>query len=398
MDREKTWPAALGTVKDPTVPGADAGFTQFINYNTLRAYVQDWRRVSKGFQYPEGTSEAPEPSYKVYVKPNITHSYYSGSLSIKSVSVNGSDPITDPNADGYYVYDFGKEHTNSFTITLIYTYKTRRCGSTNRRTKTETVTDEVKSDLYIDFNVTSTNNTTDNGSLDITSTGSSSSSTFYYYWPDSREEKKNDVYQSLIKATTATDYDRTIYINSLCGYFIDSEYPLSYKPDPMIMSFIPSTSYSSTKYAFGDVKYGSAELGEGYADYFDAEAANTDAYEMFGGTEGNIAEFATWMNGFFYNKLLEIGANNLQGSTGIILCDRISGDPNANPAGYYINQIIIANNFKQHGTNSSAGDNMNTGGGSEDNSDSPEAGVAPRKTFGHNKTADNSNTLVSEWK
>lgn len=373
-------------------------YTKLVDYNTLRAYVHDWRRVSKGFQYPEGTSEAPEPSYKVYVKPNITHYYYSGSLNITSVSVNGSTSIGTPNADGYYVYDFGEEYTNSFDITLTYTYKSSRNGQTTSRTKTETVTDDVKSDLYITFNVTSTTNNSGNGTLDITSSGSSSSSTYYYYWPDSREEKKNDVYQALIKATTATDNDRTIYINSLCGYFIDSKYPLSYKPDPMRLAFIEQSSETSTNYPFNDTKYNGTQVdGVNYADYYVSDS-DPGAYDAFGGTEGDIASFATWMNDFFYNKLLEIGANNLQGSTGIILCDRISGDPNANPAGYYINQIIIANNFKQHGTNSSAGDKVNTGGGSDDNSDSPEAGVAPRKTFGHNKTADNSNTLILEWK
>ena len=365
-------------------------YTKLVDYNTLRAYVQDWRRVSKGFQYPEGTSEAPEPSYKVYVKPNITHNTL---ISINYVTINGTR-YTSANSDGYYVHDFGQRYTNNFTISVNYTY--RRNNSNTTRTVTATISDEVNSDMTITYTISSRNT---EGAATVVSSGSSTpASSYYYYWPDSREEKKNDVYQSLIKATTATDYDRTIYINSLCGYFIDSKYPLSYKPDPMRLAFIEQSSGSSGNYPFNDTKYNGTQVnGINYGDYY-TDDSNAGAYDTFGGTEGDIASFATWMNDFFYNKLLEIGANNLQGSTGIILCDRISGDPNANPAGYYINQIIIANNFKQHGTNSSAGDKVNTGGGSDDNSDSPEAGVAPRKTFGHNKTADNSNTLVSEWK
>ena len=365
-------------------------YTKLVDYNTLRAYVQDWRRVSKGFQYPEGTSVAPEPSYKVYVKPNIAHDTF---VSINSVTINGAE-YTSANSDGYYVHDFGQRYTNNFTISVNYTY--RRSGTDRTRTVNATITNDVESDMTITYTISSRNS---QGTATVASSGSSTpASTYCYYWPDSREEKKNDVYQSLIKATTATDYDRTIYINSLCGYFIDSKYPLSYKPDPMRLAFIEQSSGSSGSYPFNDTKYNGTQVnGINYGDYY-TDDSNAGAYDTFGGTEGDIASFAEWMNEFFYGKLLEIGANNLQGSTGIILCDRISGDPNANPAGYYINQIIIANNFKQHGTNSSAGDKVNTGGGSDDNSDTPEAGVAPRKTFGHNKTADNSNTLVSEWK
>ena len=394
-------------------------YTKLVDYNTLRAYVQDWRRVSKGFQYPEGTSEAPEKRYKVAL--NVTkNSNYITSLTVNSVTING-ESITTKNTEGYYELDLGTTlPTSSFKIevgvTGTYSYSNGTKEAEDEHTYEQTVYPSqliYTNNLYtlratasrsgygtnrnpyvITLAGTISSTPTEYGSDD----DDSSSSTYCYYWPDSREEKKNDVYQSLIKATTATDYDRTIYINSLCGYFIDSKYPLSYKPDPMRLAFIEQSSGSSGNYPFNDTKYNGTQLnGINYGDYY-TDDSNAGAYDTFGGTEGDIASFATWMNEFFYGKLLEIGANNLQGSTGIILCDRISGDPNANPAGYYINQIIIANNFKQHGTNSSAGDKVNTGGGSDDNSDTPEAGVAPRKTFGHNKTADNSNTLVSEWK
>lgn len=388
MDNESTWAGSAGST------GTASGYTKLVDYDELRAYVQDWRRVSKGFQYPEGETDAPAPSYKLYVKVSLG-SY----MTVSSVTIDGKNATK---SGEYYVYDFGTEDNNGFRVEIS---GSRRSGySTRNFSSNKQYSNAITNDKTLTVTVSYSNSrgfTYTWGNIsDYSSSGSSTpASTYYYYWPDSQEEKKNDVYQALIKATTATDYDRTIYINSLCGYFIDSAYPLSYKPDPMLMSFIPTTSGTSTSYVFGDMKYnGYTYNGVTDEDYFTYETASGDAYDHLGGTQGDIASFATWMNDFFYNKLLEIGANNLQGSTGIILCDRISGDPNANPAGYYINQIIIANNFKQHGTNSSAGDNMNTGGGSDDNSDSPEAGVAPRKTFGHNKTADNSNTLVSEWK
>jgi acetolactate synthase small subunit len=65
---------------------------------------------------------------------------------------------------------------------------------------------------------------------------------------------------------------------------------------------------------------------------------------MYGGTQGDIVTFAYDMNNFFYEELVKIGAQNLAGPTGIIMMDRISNNANANPAGYYIPRIILANN------------------------------------------------------
>ena len=61
---------------------------------------------------------------------------------------------------------------------------------------------------------------------------------------------------------------------------------------------------------------------------------------------GNIGRFAQWMNNKFYNYLL---TKSLDGkSTGIIMMDRVSNNATADPAGYYIPRIILANNpFKE---------------------------------------------------
>lgn len=354
--------------------------------DSKRAYVQDWRRVANGDFATSGstiggTSVAPEPSYKVYVKPNITHGYSNGSLSITSVSVNGSDPITDPNDDGYYVYDFREEYTNSFDITLKYTYKTGYSNSTRSRTKTETVTDGVKSDLYITFDVTSTTDDTGNGSLGITSTGSSSSSTYYYYWPDSKQEKLKDIVEALEKSTHAEDRDRTFYINSLSGFFI-TENEKSYKPYPLRLAFInvketnntqyANNSGSSNTYGFNDSKYNGVTVNENdekitIADYY-TDDSNMGAYHKFGGTYGDISGFAAWINQEFYAKLLQIGADNLAGPTGIIITDRITNkiDSDSDKPGYYITQIIVANNFKWANANDDATDDeLGTGGGDD---------------------------------
>ena len=68
---------------------------------------------------------------------------------------------------------------------------------------------------------------------------------------------------------------------------------------------------------------------------------------MKGGNEGNIAAYADWVNNKFYNLLLTMQANGtLNGPTGIVMMDRVSATAD-NPAGYYIPQIIIANNFRE---------------------------------------------------
>ena len=174
--------------------------------------------------------------------------------------------------------------------------------------------------------------------------GSSSSSQYYYYWPSSIDEKKNDILTALDRSMHADDRAYTIYVNSLCGYYIDSQYEKSYKPDPMRLTFIPSSSGTSGGYVFNDTKYnGTAYDGGSYSDYYTSDS-DPGAYDLYGGTQGDIVTFANDMNQFFYEELVKIGAQNLAGPTGIIMMDRVSNDPD--DPGYYLPQIIVSNNFK----------------------------------------------------
>lgn len=176
------------------------------------------------------------------------------------------------------------------------------------------------------------------------SSGSSSSSQYCYYWPSSIDEKKNDILTALDRSMYADDRAYTIYVNSLCGYYIDSDYEKSYKPDPMRLTFIPSSSGTSSGYVFNDTKYnGTAYDGVSYSDYYNSDT-EPGAYDMYGGTQGDIVTFAYDMNRFFYDELVKIGAQNLAGPTGIIMMDRVSNDPS--DPGYYLPQIIVSNNFK----------------------------------------------------
>jgi hypothetical protein len=69
----------------------------------------------------------------------------------------------------------------------------------------------------------------------------------------------------------------------------------------------------------------------------------------FAGMEGDIDSYAKYINNYFYNLLVKVkndGHMDGTNGTGIILMDRVSNDAIGNPAGYYIPQMIWANNFK----------------------------------------------------
>ena len=156
---------------------------------------------------------------------------------------------------------------------------------------------------------------------------SNPNTTRYYYWADSSDEKFGNVTSTFDKAL-ADQSGNTIYINSLCGYFIDP------KTAPNSCWPISLTEIN------GNYKSGGlTRTCHFYIHEF------TGASEK-AGMSGNIGRFAQWMNNKFYNYLL---TKSLDGkSTGIIMMDRVSNNATTDPAGYYIPRIILANNpFKE---------------------------------------------------
>ena len=136
-----------------------------------------------------------------------------------------------------------------------------------------------------------------------------------FLWANSTSEKLSNIISSLDKALLSTD--NTIYINSLCGYFIDPKEQDSYLPNSITDMSIHVTSISHG--------------------YRGLSGASQKA-----GMCGNISDYTKWINNEFYNYLLtkDLGGK----STGIIMMDRVSDNANDNPAGYYIPRIILANN------------------------------------------------------
>lgn len=141
------------------------------------------------------------------------------------------------------------------------------------------------------------------------------------YWGNSYTEKLQRVKECLTYAVkkeivvngvsqAAAGYT---FINSLCGYYIDTNILDSYSP------------YTGTD---GNISNGES---------LTAESSTA-------GMCGNIADFATDINKDFYNYLQEYtqGTGFVPGSMGIILMDRIGADDYSSA----IPGIIVANNFQ----------------------------------------------------
>ena len=141
-----------------------------------------------------------------------------------------------------------------------------------------------------------------------------------YFWPNSTEEKLSHVKNTLDLAL-GDQSGNVVYINSLCGYFIDKTDNNSYLPNSL-------TDMSG---------HNQWVLIATYQRYTGLSGASQTA-----GMCGNISDYALWVNNAFYQYLLtkDLGGN----STGIIMMDRVSDDAVTNPAGYYIPRIILANN------------------------------------------------------
>jgi hypothetical protein len=179
-----------------------------------------------------------------------------------------------------------------------------------------------------------------------------------YKWHPSVDEKWVDIVNTLNMSMNDKNGNYKLYINSLCGYFIDGNIPLSIQPRPTFQRYTSSNyyylddKYNTSPYVGKDNLVGNSNRPEtGTHWVYDGwnthqEYYSWGPYQSKGGNEGNIAAYADWANNKFYNLLLtKLSDGTMNGSTGIVMMDRVSATAD-NPAGYYIPQIIIANNFR----------------------------------------------------
>lgn len=152
-------------------------------------------------------------------------------------------------------------------------------------------------------------------------------------WYESYNEKVAAAEETFKMAISDT-YQSYVFINSLCGYFVD-----------------PSIESSYTIFT----------------------GSNT------GGIAGNIKGLADKLNPAFYQYVLGAGMEQTTGPTGIVMMDYVTNKPTDGveyDGSYYLPGVIISNNFK-HGNGNSGNTGGTTGGGSgsgDNNTETPGGG------------------------
>lgn len=139
------------------------------------------------------------------------------------------------------------------------------------------------------------------------------------YWPESFKEKCADVWSTFLAAIEDNNNQQgsTFYINSLDGFYIDENIPLSYKPYIAGRTDEGGTWPSDWSYGYGD-----------------------------GGTAGNIADYANDINDYFYNQILNFGQDNIYGPMNVVLLDMVYATDDMSDAGSYLPSVIINNNYR----------------------------------------------------
>lgn len=149
----------------------------------------------------------------------------------------------------------------------------------------------------------------------------------YAYWVSSIDEKKAHITDCLTRSIGKAETDKTIYINSLCGYYIMNGTDDVSKQSASANSLTECNVANSEHNTFhGDWKFNPLTGANSWA-----------------GMCGDIASFASDINSFFLTELNKYltADKRLGGSTGIVLMDRIANTG----VGAEIPSIIIANNF-----------------------------------------------------
>ena len=155
------------------------------------------------------------------------------------------------------------------------------------------------------------------------------------YWAPTYEEKVLRIKECLNHAIGKTKGD-IVYINSLCGYYVNSKDEQSFTPN------------SNTDWS-GYWQEGFLGIGKGW--YLRSLVSHSE----MSGMSGDIANYAADINKEFYDYLQTKtdGTGYIPGSMGIILMDRVGeviyetdGSTIKSDAGDKIPSIIVANNFQ----------------------------------------------------
>lgn len=149
-------------------------------------------------------------------------------------------------------------------------------------------------------------------------------------WYESFNEKVAAA-EKTFKMAISDNYPDYVFINSLCGYLVDSSIESSY------------TVFTGT---------------------------NT------GGMAGNIKGLADKLNPAFYQYVLNAGMEQYTGPTGIVMMDYVTNKPTEGveyDGSYYLPGVIISNNFK-FGSGNSGGSTGGSGSNGDNNTETPGGG------------------------
>lgn len=208
------------------------------------------------------------------------------------------------------------------------------------RTKTSDIT-ELKNNVNFYYTTVSSNELKAQGAWvqewarvsPETKTYTITSTSNYVKWLESISEKKNHISDCLNRALNKEEEDNTIYINSLCGYYITDNVEKSIYPNSLTDFNIKMDNYETGNFWNLQTVY--------VAQPNKLSTMSSDA-----GMCGDIATFAKDINDYFYDLLKSTteATTYEPGPMGIILMDRVSAKKEDN--GSKIPSIIIANNFQ----------------------------------------------------
>lgn len=136
---------------------------------------------------------------------------------------------------------------------------------------------------------------------------SGTNSYLWVKWQESYAEKLADAKATFDRSVADKDNQTSIYINSLCGYFIDENKSETYRPAAQTSGLTPS-------------------------------------YSGWGVTYGNIITFSEQINDDFYRYVLSKSSSqgSLSGPVGVVMINRVG----TTDASTYMPNVIISNNFK----------------------------------------------------
>ena len=167
---------------------------------------------------------------------------------------------------------------------------------------------------------------------------------YYIYWQESFQEKCKDVVETFHKAITDNSGKKgdMFYINSLDGFYVDDNIPASVLPyvgsdmeffEGIDKLYVSNGNEMKDTYNANNWKSVTRTTLENY---------NMDNDYWQGGVAGNIKAYATDINNYFYNYILDFGEDNIYGPMNVVMMDMVYSDEPSS----YLPSVIINNNYR----------------------------------------------------